>query len=218
MAFNDIRTTLQALCAIYDNCNSLHTNAYDEAVTTPTEESVRRAMAIQLIINREWGLAKNENPNQGNFIIDELTDLVEEAVLKEFDAIADRGGVLGAMESGYQRGKIQEESLFYERQKHDGTYPIIGVNTFRNPSGGAAPETIQLARSTDAEKQSQLERLERFHESHAEEAPKLLERLRRAVIANGNTFEVLMDAVRGCSLGEITHTLYDVGGRYRRNM
>ena len=218
MAFNDIRTTLQALCAIYDNCNSLHTNAYDEAITTPTEESVRRAMAIQLIINREWGLAKNENPNQGSFIIDELTDLVEEAVLKEFDAIADRGGVLGAMETGYQRGKIQEESLFYERQKHDGSYPIIGVNTFRNPHGGTAPETIELARSTDAEKQSQLKRLKAFHERNAEQAPRLLERLRRAVIANDNTFEVLMEAVRGCSLGEITHTLYDVGGRYRRNM
>jgi methylmalonyl-CoA mutase len=218
MAFNDIRTTLQALCAIYDNCNSLHTNAYDEAVTTPTEESVRRAMAIQLIINREWGLARNENPNQGSFIIDELTDLVEEAVLKEFDAISERGGVLGAMETGYQRGKIQEESLFYERQKHDGSYPIIGVNTFRNPNGGAAPETIELARSTDAEKQSQLKRLQLFHERHAGQAPQLLERLRRTVIADGNTFEVLMEAVRGCSLGEITHTLFDVGGRYRRNM
>jgi methylmalonyl-CoA mutase len=218
MAFNDIRTTLQALCAIYDNCNSLHTNAYDEAVTTPTEESVRRAMAIQLIINREWGLAKNENPNQGSFIIDELTDLVEEAVLREFDAIADRGGVLGAMETGYQRGKIQEESLFYERQKHDGSYPIIGVNTFRNPHSSAAPETIELARSTDAEKQSQLKRLKQFQDRHAEQAAELLERLRRTVIDNGNTFEVLMDAVRGCSLGQITHTLYDVGGRYRRNM
>ncbi len=218
MAFNDIRTTLQALCAIYDNCNSLHTNAYDEAITTPTEESVRRAMAIQLIINREWGLAKNENPNQGSFIIDELTDLVEEAVLKEFDAIAGRGGVLGAMETGYQRGKIQEESLFYERQKHDGTYPIVGVNTFRNPAGGTAPETVELARSTDAEKQSQLKRLKAFRERSAEEAPRLLERLRRAVIANDNTFEVLMEAVKGCSLGQITHTLYDVGGRYRRNM
>jgi isobutyryl-CoA mutase len=218
MAFNDIRTTLQALCAIYDNCNSLHTNAYDEAVTTPTEESVRRAMAIQLIINREWGLAKNENPNQGSFIIEELTDLVEEAVLKEFDAIADRGGVLGAMETGYQRGKIQEESLFYERQKHDGSYPIIGVNTFRNPNAGAAPQAIELARSTDAEKQSQLKRLKSFQDAHAPEAPQLLERLRRTVIENGNTFEVLMDAVRGCSLGQITHTLYDVGGRYRRNM
>jgi methylmalonyl-CoA mutase len=218
MAFNDIRTTLQALCAIYDNCNSLHTNAYDEAVTTPTEESVRRAMAIQLIINREWGLAKNENPNQGSFIIDELTDLVEEAVLKEFDAISERGGVLGAMETGYQRGKIQEESLFYERQKHDGSYPIIGVNTFRNPHSEAAPAAIELARSTDAEKQSQLKRLEDFHERNAVQAQLLLERLRRVVIENGNTFEVLMEAVRHCSLGEITHTLYDVGGRYRRNM
>jgi methylmalonyl-CoA mutase len=203
MAFNDIRTTLQALCAIYDNCNSLHTNAYDEAVTTPTEESVRRAMAIQLIINREWGLAKNENPNQGSFIFEELTE---------------RGGVLGAMETGYQRGKIQEESLFYERRKHDGSYPIIGVNTFRNPNSTAAPETIELARSTDAEKQSQLKRLESFQTRHAEAAPLLLERLRQTVIENGNTFEVLMQAVRGCSLGQITHTLFDVGGRYRRNM
>ena len=218
MAFNDIRTTLQALCAIYDNCNSLHTNAYDEAVTTPTEESVRRAMAIQLIINREWGLAKNENPNQGSFIFEELTDLVEEAVLKEFDAIADRGGVLGAMETGYQRGKIQEESLFYERKKHDGSYPIIGVNSFRNPNSAAAPESIELARSTDAEKQSQLKRLESFQARHAETAPQLIEKLRQAVIANGNTFEVLMQAVRGCSLGQITHALFDVGGRYRRNM
>jgi methylmalonyl-CoA mutase len=218
MAFNDIRTTLQALCAIYDNCNSLHTNAYDEAVTTPTEESVRRAMAIQLIINREWGLAKNENPNQGSFIIDELTDLVEEAVLKEFDAIASRGGVLGAMETGYQRGKIQEESLFYERQKHDGSYPIIGVNTFRNPAGESAHGPIELARSTDAEKQSQLKRLREFHARHADHSAAMLERLRRAVIDDGNTFDVLMDAVRVCSLGEITHTLYEVGGRYRRNM
>ena len=218
MAFNDIRTTLQALCAIYDNCNSLHTNAYDEAVTTPTEESVRRAMAIQLIINREWGLAKNENPNQGSFIIEELTDLVEEAVLKEFDAISERGGVLGAMETGYQRGKIQEESLFYERQKHDGSYPIIGVNTFRAPHSEAAPAAIELARSTDAEKQSQLKRLKDFQERNAAEGEQVLERLRRTVIDNGNTFEVLMDAVRHCSLGQITHTLYDVGGRYRRNM
>jgi methylmalonyl-CoA mutase len=218
MAFNDIRTTLQALCAIYDNCNSLHTNAYDEAVTTPTEESVRRAMAIQLIINREWGLAKNENPNQGSFIIDELTDLVEEAVLKEFDAISDRGGVLGAMETGYQRGKIQEESLFYERQKHDGSFPIIGVNTFRNPHPEAAPAPIELARSTDAEKQSQLKRLRQFQERNAAGAEQLLDRLRRTVIEDGNTFEVLMDAVRGCSLGQITRTLYEVGGRYRRNM
>jgi methylmalonyl-CoA mutase len=218
MSFNDIRTTLQALCAIYDNCNSLHTNAYDEAITTPTEESVRRAMAIQLIINREWGLAKNENPNQGSFIIEELTDLVEEAVLKEFDAIAERGGVLGAMETGYQRGKIQEQSLFYERQKHDGSYPIIGVNTFRGPSSDEPTAAIELARSTDAEKQSQLTRLHAFKERHAAASPALLERLRRTVIEDGNTFEVLMDAVRGCTLGEITHTLYDVGGRYRRNM
>jgi methylmalonyl-CoA mutase len=218
MAFNDIRTTLQALCAIYDNCNSLHTNAYDEAVTTPTEESVRRAMAIQLIINREWGLAKNENPNQGSFIIDELTDLVEEAVLKEFDAISERGGVLGAMETGYQRGKIQEESLFYERQKHDGSYPIIGVNTFRAPHSEAAPAAIELARSTDAEKESQLTRLKDFHERNAAAGEQALERLRRTVIENGNTFDVLMDAVRHCSLGQITHTLFDVGGRYRRNM
>jgi methylmalonyl-CoA mutase len=218
MAFNDIRTTLQALCAVYDNCNSLHTNAYDEAITTPTEESVRRAMAIQLIINREWGLSKNENPCQGSFIIEELTELVEEAVLKEFDAIAGRGGVLGAMETGYQRGKIQEESLYYERRKHDGTYPIIGVNTFRNPAAAGAAPTIELARSTEAEKQSQLRRLAAFHERHAAQAPVMLERLRRTVIQNGNTFEVLMDAVRCCSLGQITHTLYDVGGRYRRNM
>ncbi|WP_028007198.1 fused isobutyryl-CoA mutase/GTPase IcmF [Solimonas flava] len=218
MAFNDIRTTLQALIAIYDNCNSLHTNAYDEAITTPTEESVRRAMAIQLIINREWGLAKNENPNQGSFIIDELTDLVEEAVLKEFEAIAARGGVLGAMETGFQRGKIQEESLHYEHKKHDGSLPIIGVNTFRNPHGESVPETIELARSTDDEKQSQLQRLADFHQRHAADAPQLLARLRDTVIANGNVFAVLMDAVRVCSLGQITQTLFEVGGRYRRNM
>jgi isobutyryl-CoA mutase len=218
MAFNDIRTTLQALCAVYDNCNSLHTNAYDEAVTTPTEESVRRAMAIQLIINREWGLARNENPNQGSFIIDELTDLVEEAVLKEFDAIAARGGVLGAMETGYQRGKIQDESLFYEHKKHDGSYPIIGVNTFRSPHKEGVPENIELARSSEAQKQSQLKRLAEFHSRHAAAAPGMLERLRRAVIENGNVFDVLMDAVRVCSLGQITNTLYEVGGRYRRNM
>jgi methylmalonyl-CoA mutase len=218
MAFNDIRTTLQALCAIYDNCNSLHTNAYDEAITTPTEESVRRAMAIQLIINREWGLARNENPNQGSFIIEELTDLVEEAVLREFDAISSRGGVLGAMETGYQRGKIQDESLYYEHKKHDGSYPIIGVNTFRNPHGDSAPESVELARSSEAEKQSQLERLDQFQRRNSERAPPVLERLRRTVIEGGNTFDVLMDAVRSCSLGQITKTLYEVGGRYRRNM
>ncbi len=218
MAFNDIRTTLQALCAIYDNCNSLHTNAYDEAITTPTEESVRRAMAIQLIINREWGLAKNENPNQGSFVVEELTDLVEEAVLKEFDAIANRGGVLGAMETGYQRGKIQDESLYYEHKKHDGSYPIIGVNTFRAAHGDAAPQTLELARSSDAEKQSQIKRLEHFQHRNAHASPGVLERLRRTVIENGNTFDVLMEAVRSCSLGQITNTLYEVGGRYRRNM
>jgi methylmalonyl-CoA mutase len=218
MNFNDIRTTLQALIAIYDNCNSLHTNAYDEAITTPTEESVRRAMAIQLIINREFGLAKNENPLQGSFIIDELTDLVEEAVLKEFEAISGRGGVLGAMETGYQRGKIQEESLYYEHKKHDGSLPIIGVNTFRNPKGDSALEAIELARSTEDEKRSQLSRLKAFQDANRDQGAKVLQRLREVVIANGNTFEVLMDAVRYCSLGQITQTLFEVGGRYRRNM
>jgi methylmalonyl-CoA mutase len=216
--FNDIRTTLQALIAIYDNCNSLHTNAYDEAITTPTEESVRRAMAIQLIINREWGLAKCENPNQGAFVIDELTDLVEEAVLQEFERIAERGGVLGAMETGYQRSKIQEESMHYETLKHTGEYPIIGVNTFRNPKGDAVPASLELARSTDEEKQSQLARLAEFHARHASEAPAMLKRLQQAVIDNRNVFEVLMDAVRVCSLGQITNALFEVGGQYRRSM
>src|SRR3989440_580174 len=188
ISFNDIRTTLPALIAIYDNCNSLHTNAYDEAITTPTAESVRRALAIQLIINREWGLAKNENPNQGSFIIDELTDLVEEAVLKEFEAISSRGGVLGAMETGYQRGKIQEESLYYEHKKHDGSYPLVGVNTFRNPQGGQAPHKLELIRSTEEEKQSQLKRLRDFHKRNAKTAPAMLERLRQAVIRNENVF------------------------------
>jgi len=216
--FNDIRTTLQALIAIYDNCNSLHTNAYDEAITTPTDESVRRALAIQLIINREWGLAKNENPNQGAYIIDELTDLVEEAVLQEFERIAERGGVLGAMETGYQRGKIQEESMLYEHKKHDGSLPIIGVNTFRNPKGTGAPATIELARSTDDEKQSQLTRLDAFHARHADAAPAALAALQQAAIDNDNVFARLMDAVRVCSLGQITTALFEVGGQYRRNM
>ena len=216
--FNDIRTTLQALIAIYDNCNSLHTNAFDEAITTPTEESVRRAVAIQLIINREWGLAKNENPNQGAFVIDELTELVEEAVLVEFEKIAERGGVLGAMETGYQRGKIQEESMHYEMLKHSGEYPIVGVNTFRNPHGDAAPSHVELQRSTEAEKQGQLTRLGAFHERHAAAAPAMLKRLQDAVIANANVFEVLMDAVRVCSLGQITDALFAVGGQYRRSM
>ncbi len=218
IAFNDIRTTLQALIATYDNANSLHTNAYDEAITTPTEESVRRAMAIQLVINREWGLAKNENPNQGSFIIDELTDLVEEAVLKEFEAISERGGVLGAMETGYQRGKIQEESLYYEHKKHDGSHPIVGVNTFRNPHGDRIPEKLELARSTEDEKQSQLARLAAFHERNAKEAPVALAKLKRTVIEDGNVFAELVNTVRFCSLGQITNALFDVGGQYRRSM
>jgi methylmalonyl-CoA mutase len=218
MDFNDIRTTLQALIAIYDNCNSLHTNAYDEAITTPTEESVRRAMAIQLIINREWGVAKNENPNQGAFLIEELTDLVEEAVLKEFEAIASRGGVLGAMETGYQRGKIQEESMHYEHKKHDGSLPIIGVNTFLNPNASGVAGEIELARSTEAEKQSQLRRLAEFQARNADQSGHYLARLRQAVVEDRNVFEVLMDAVRYCSLGQISTALYDVGGQYRRSM
>ena len=216
--FNDIRTTLQALIAVYDNCNSLHTNAFDEAITTPTEDSVRRAMAIQMIINREWGLAKNENPNQGAFVIDELTELVEEAVLQEFEKIAERGGVLGAMETGYQRGKIQEESMHYEMLKHTGEYPIVGVNMFRNPHGDEVQQTIELARSTEEEKQGQLQRLHDFQARHAADAPAMLQRLQQAVIDNGNVFAVLMDAVRCCSLGQITNALFEVGGQYRRSM
>ncbi len=218
MDFNDIRTTLQALIALYDNCNSLHTNAYDEAVTTPSQESVRRAMAIQLIINKEWGLAMNENPLQGSFIIDELTDLVEEAVLKEFESIAERGGVLGAMETGYQRGKIQDESMLYEQRKHDGSLPIIGVNTFRHPGGSETPDTLELARANEEEKQSQLTRLRDFQSRQADERPAMLARLRDAALAGENCFEVLMDAVQCCSLGDITETLFEVGGRYRRNV
>jgi isobutyryl-CoA mutase len=216
--FNDIRTTLQALIAIYDNCNSLHTNAFDEAITTPTEDSVRRAMAIQLIINREWGLAKNENPSQGAFVIEELTELVEEAVLLEFERITERGGVLGAMETGYQRGKIQDESMHYEMLKHTGELPIIGVNTFRNPHGDPVNDKLELARSTEEEKQSQLQRLADFHARHATQAPAMLARLKQAVIDNQNVFEVLMGAVRVCSLGQITNALFEVGGQYRRNM
>jgi methylmalonyl-CoA mutase len=216
--FNDIRTTLQALIAIYDNCNSLHTNAFDEAITTPTEDSVRRAMAIQLIINREWGLAKNENPSQGSFIIEELTQLVEEAVLSEFVAIAERGGVLGAMETGYQRGKIQDESMHYEMLKHTGELPIIGVNTFKSPHANETPQKIELARSTDEEKQSQLQRLNDFHSQHSVQAKAQIARLQQAVLDNANVFEVLMDAVRHCSLGQITSALFEVGGQYRRNM
>jgi methylmalonyl-CoA mutase len=220
--FNDIRTTLQALCAVYDNAQSLHTNAFDEAVTTPTEESVRRALAIQLIINREWGLAKNENPSQGSFIVEELTDLVEEAVLAEFDRISERGGVMGAMETGYQRGKIQEESIHYEVMKHTGELPIIGVNTFRDPHTEEDmfqdDFTIELARSTEEEKRSQLDRLAAFQQRNADQAPKALERLKHTALNGGNIFETLMDTVRYCSLGQITQALYAVGGKYRRNM
>jgi methylmalonyl-CoA mutase len=216
--FNDIRTTLQALYAIYDNCNSLHTNAYDEAITTPTEESVRRAMAIQLIINRELGTAKNENPNQGSFLIEELTDLVEEAVLTEFDRLTERGGVLGAMERMYQRNKIQEESLFYEHQKHTGELPIIGVNTFLNKKGSPTELPGEVIRSTKEEKEQQISNLNAFWKRNKPVAAEALERLKQVAILNGNLFEELMETVKHCSLGQITHALYEVGGQYRRNM
>jgi methylmalonyl-CoA mutase len=219
MDFNDIRTTLQALCAIYDNANSLHTNAYDEAVTTPSEHSVRRALAIQMIIDREWGLAGNENPLQGSAVVEELTDLVEEAVLAEFDRIAERGGVLGAMETGYQRGKIQDESMLYEHRKHDGSLPIVGVNTFLDPrSGSEAPTPVELARATEDEKRSQLDRLADFQARHAGEAPAALAALQEAATSGGNVFAALMDAVRVCSLGQISEAFFEVGGQYRRNV
>jgi methylmalonyl-CoA mutase len=216
--FNDIRTTLQALIATYDAANSLHTNAYDEAITTPTAESVRRALAIQLIINKEWGLNQNQNPNQGSFIIEELTDLVEEAVLKEFERISERGGVLGAMETGYQRSKIQDESLHYEILKHDGQLPIIGVNTFKNPNPPTEVKEIELARSSTEEKESQLSRLKAFHDQHQGQKDQAIQRLKRAVIEHENVFAVLMDVVRVCSLGQISQALFEVGGQYRRNM
>jgi methylmalonyl-CoA mutase len=216
--FNDIRTTLQALIAIYDNANSLHTNAYDEAITTPTEESVRRALAIQLIINREWGLAMNENPLQGSFIIDQLTDLVEAAVLEEFDRINERGGVLGAMETGYQRGRIQDESMLYEQRKHDGTLPIIGVNTFRNPHADAPAQELELARATEEEKESQLQRVRDFQNAHTETAQQAIARLKAAAINGDNVFAVLMDAARVCSLQQVTEAFFEVGGQYRRNV
>ncbi len=216
--FNDIRTTLQALYAIYDNCNSLHTNAYDEAITTPTEESVRRAMAIQLIINRELGTAKNENPNQGSFFIDELTDLVEEAVLTEFNRITERGGVLGAMERMYQRNKIQEESLYYESLKHSGEFPIIGVNTFLNKNGSPTVIPAEVIRSTKEEKEFQINALQAFQERHADQRAEKLKALQAVAVQNGNLFEELMETVKYCSLGQITHALYEVGGQYRRNM
>ncbi|WP_436531882.1 fused isobutyryl-CoA mutase/GTPase IcmF [Actinoplanes sp. HUAS TT8] len=219
MDFNDIRTTLQALCAIYDNANSLHTNAYDEAVTTPSEHSVRRALAIQMIIDKEWGLAGNENPLQGSYIIDELTDLVEDAVLAEFDRIAERGGVLGAMETGYQRGRIQDESMLYEHRKHDGTLPLVGVNTFLDPHrDDSPPQKVDLARATEQEKKSQLDRLADFHARHASEAPAALARLQQAAMGGGNVFAELMNAVRYCSLGQISDAFFVVGGQYRRNV
>ncbi len=216
--FNDIRTTLQALYAIYDNCNSLHTNAYDEAITTPTEESVRRAMAIQLIINRELGLAKNENPLQGSFIIEELTELVEEAVLLEFDRITERGGVLGAMETMYQRGKIQEESMHFEMLKHTGEYPIIGVNTFLSSKGSPTVVPAEVIRATEEEKQYQIDMLHLLHERNAAQAPARLKQLQQIAVANGNLFAELMETVKFCSLGQITNALFEVGGQYRRNM
>ena len=216
--FNDIRTTLQALYAIYDNCNSLHTNAYDEAITTPTEESVRRAMAIQLIINKELGLAKNENPIQGSFIIEELTDLVEEAVLEEFDRLTERGGVLGAMETMYQRGKIQEESLYYETLKHTGEFPIIGVNTFLSSKGSPTIQPKEVIRATEEEKQAQITTLEKLHKTYEDSAEETLNRVQEAAIENKNMFEELMEATKVCSLGQITEALFEVGGQYRRNM
>jgi methylmalonyl-CoA mutase len=218
--FNDIRTTLQGLCAIYDNCNSLHTNAFDEAITTPSAESVRRALAIQLIINREWGLAMNENNLQGSFIVDELTDLVEEAVLVEFETITERGGVLGAMETGYQRGKIQEESMYYEHLKHSGGHPIVGVNTFEDPDADYADMAnhLELARATDDQKDAQLKRLKIFNDRNTDNTEEALEKLKQAALSNGNMFEQLMETVKVCSLGTITNALYAVGGKYRRNM
>ena len=216
--FNDIRTTLQALYAIYDNCNSLHTNAYDEAITTPTEESVRRAMAIQLIINKELGLTKNENPLQGSFIVDELTDLVEEAVLIEFDRINERGGVLGAMETMYQRSKIQEESLYYETLKHTGDFPIIGVNTFLSSKGSPTVIPGEVIRATKKEKEYQISMLSNLQDNNKDKSKIAIEKIKHASIHNDNIFEQMMEASKTCSLGQITNALFQVGGQYRRNM
>jgi methylmalonyl-CoA mutase len=213
-----IQTSGRSLYAIYDNCNSLHTNAYDEAITTPTEESVRRAMAIQLIINRELGLAKNENPLQGSFIIEELTDLVEEAVLSEFDRITERGGVLGAMETMYQRSRIQEESLYYETLKHTGEFPIIGVNTFLSSKGSPTILPKEVIRATEEEKQYQIAMLANLHTANADRSPALLRQLQQTAVQNGNLFTTLMDVTKACSLGQITDALFEVGGQYRRNM
>ncbi len=218
MDFNDIRTTLQALVAIYDNANSLHTNAYDEAVTTPSEESVRRALAIQMIITKEWGLAVNENPLQGAFVVDELTDLVEAAVLAEFDRISERGGVLGAMETGYQRGRIQDESMLYEHRKHDGSLPIVGVNTFRNPHEGESPREVVLARASEGEKEGQLARVTAFKQQHSVDAQEALARLKASATSGENVFAELMDAARVCSLQQVTEAFFEVGGQYRRNV
>jgi len=216
--FNDIRTTLQALYAIYDNCNSLHTNAYDEAITTPTEESVRRAMAIQLIINRELGTAKTENFIQGSFALEELTNLVEEAVLTEFDRLTERGGVLGAMERMYQRNKIQEESLHYEHQKHTGELPLIGVNSFLNKNGSPTIIPGEVIRSTTGEKEQQIHNLQSFWKRNETKSAGMLKRLKTVAIQNGNLFDELMETTKYCSLGQITNALYEVGGQYRRNM
>jgi isobutyryl-CoA mutase len=219
IAFNDIRTTLQALYALFDNCNSLHTNAYDEALTTPTEESVRRAVAIQLIINRELGLNKNQNPLQGSFAIEYLTDLLEEAVYKEFDSLSERGGVLGAMETMYQRGKIQEESLYYETKKHDGSLPIVGINTFLSKSDATEEHKgAALIRSTEQEKQDQVTAVRAVQARNAGRSPEALKRLQAVASSGGNVFAELMESVKSCSLGQISHALYEVGGQYRRNM
>ncbi|HLL96245.1 MAG TPA: methylmalonyl-CoA mutase family protein, partial [Spirosoma sp.] len=223
IAFNDIRTTLQALLAIYDNCNSLHTNAYDEAITTPTEESVRRAMAIQLVINREFGLTKNENPLQGSFVVEELTDLVEEAVYGEFLSINERGGVLGAMERMYQRSKIQEESMYYETLKHNGELPIVGVNTFLAPNGSPTITPTEVIRSTDDEKRAQVENCRLFQKRNLDAADVALSNLQATALSGESTpgeniFESLMEAAKVCSLGQLSHALYAVGGQYRRNM
>jgi len=216
--FNDIRTTLQALYAVYDNCNSLHTNAYDEAITTPTEESVRRAMAIQLIINHELGLTKNQNPLQGSFIVEELTDLVEEAVLAEFDRLAERGGVLGAMERNYQRNKIQEESLYYEQLKNSGELPVMGVNTFLSTKGSPIERPGEVIRATEEEKEKQLSSLKQFNDFNQDQAAIWLDRIKKGAVNQQFVFAVLMEAVKYCSLGQITHALFEVGGKYRRNL
>jgi methylmalonyl-CoA mutase len=218
ISFNDIRTTLQALTAIYDNCQSLHTNAYDEAITTPTEESVRRALAIQLIINQEHGLAKNENPLQGSFIIEELTDLVEEAVLTEFKRISERGGVLGAMERMYQRTKIQEESLYYESLKHEGTLPIVGVNTFLDPQGSPTTVPREVIRASETEKRYAIASRQAFQKRNVEEARRALAALQQTAVEDGNLYASLMEAAKVCTLGQMSEALYAVGGQYRRNM